>query len=267
MASENGGAAAPPYTSFRTFLNLLDRLQGGNIPQRIDRHYWGSFLGGTVGGHVMATLRFFGLIHGSDNEPTPALETLVDPAQRKTALADLLRRSYAPVFEAVNLERTTAGHLQQAFRNTYKIDGDTLRKAVTFFVHAAQYAEVPLSPLVTAKAKPGSGPSRTATRRRTRTTPQDGQPQDGATAGREPERLERDRTPKGGDGRDASPHGLFITFIERTLPPEGRWTAEGRERWLNAVAANVDLLIRVEEEDEGGFGGFEDDPFEEEPMD
>jgi hypothetical protein len=167
MVSENGTPTAPPYISFRTFLNLLDRLDEGGIPQRLDRSYWGSFLAGGLGGQVMVALRSLGLANSVTNEPTAVLEHLVDRSKRKQVLLEVLRARYAPVFEAVDLSRGTAGQLDEAFRKQYKLDGHTLRKVVTFFVHAAQYAELPVSPYIAKKTRKSPAPAKRSAGQRT----------------------------------------------------------------------------------------------------
>jgi Family of unknown function (DUF5343) len=146
MIDEEYSTISPPYISFRTFLNLIERLAEGGIPQHIDRSYWKPFLSGSLGPHVMTTLRFFGLITSAQNEPTPELARLVeDREHRKQIFAALLRKLYAPVFNDVDLARGTSGHLERTFTRYYKMSPDTRRKSITFFLHAAQYADLPLS--------------------------------------------------------------------------------------------------------------------------
>lgn len=143
----------PPYISFQTFTNLLDRLESGGIPHRIDRTYWGAFMSGGVGQQLMLALRFLGLIDADTDEPTAVLERLVDSSQRTEALRELLHDVYRPVFQATDLTRATAGHLEQAFNGEFKVEGDTRRKAITFFTHAAKAAEIELSPFILNKSK------------------------------------------------------------------------------------------------------------------
>ena len=177
MTTDSGTPAATPYVSFRTVLNLLDRLHEGGIPQRIDRSYWSTFLAGGLGGQLMVALRWLGLVDSVAGEPTSALERIVNPAGRKAALAELLRERYSAVFENVDLARTTPGHLDETFRKEFKVASDTLRKSVTFFVYAAQYADIPVSNHIAGKTRraPGSGkragtPKQSGTRRPRQTT-------------------------------------------------------------------------------------------------
>jgi len=124
MDDENSKPLSPPYISFRTFLNFLDRLAQGGIPQRIDRSYWGTFLAGGLGAQLMLALRFLGLIESSNGEPAPILEQLVNtPDERKQLLAQLLQQRYAQVFSSMNLSRATMGQLDEVFREQYKLAG------------------------------------------------------------------------------------------------------------------------------------------------
>jgi len=162
--------AAPPYISFRTLLNLVERMADEGIPPRIDR----SYLSGLSGGYqtqVMAALRGLGLIT-DDGAVQPRLVDLVNrPAERPAVLATILQERYP---EAVRLGeiKATQGQLEEAFR-PYGITGATLRKAVAFYLHAATYAGIQVSPFF--KTPSTSSEAGAARRRRprtaTRTTP------------------------------------------------------------------------------------------------
>lgn len=164
MANDEATQAKPPYVSYRTFQNLLDRLEEGGIPQHIDRTYWGDFLAGGYGAQVMVAMRWLGLVRGEHNESQPLLTSLVPKSERRRVLAELLRERYEPIFEAVSLETGTAGRLQQAFKEQYGLDGDTLRKSLGFFVQAAQAAGLVVSPHITKKVKSRNGTSTRAPR-------------------------------------------------------------------------------------------------------
>lgn len=173
VAVDTAKTTQPPYVSFRTLLNFLERLEQGGIPQHIDRHYWGDSLSGSSGHALMGALRFLGLIQGDGNEPTETLERLAQPTQRKQALAEVLQECYAALFVGANVDlaRTTIGHLDKAFGEQYDVDGEPRRKAVTFLVHAAQFAEMSLSTSVTGKTRQRRAPTKTTTRaKRTATT-------------------------------------------------------------------------------------------------
>jgi len=141
--TEPKAPATPPYISFKTLTNLLDRLHETHLPPRIDR----SYLTGLSGGYqtqVMAALRWLDLI-GEKGDVTETLTSLAEnPEQRPTMVGDLLRSHYPAVF-ALSSKNATQGQLEEEFRR-FGISGSTLRSAIAFFLHAASYAEIPVSP-------------------------------------------------------------------------------------------------------------------------
>ena len=165
MTNETGKATLPPYVSFRAFFNFLTYLEEG-VPQRIDRSVWGKHYNGATGTQLLAGLRFLGLTEGQSNIPTPRLERLVEEkTSRKQLLGELLRDSYAPVFTYVgDLHKATPSLLDEAFRKQYSLRDETLRKAISFFVHAAKEAEIPISKLITEKSRTRSVPTRGSAR-------------------------------------------------------------------------------------------------------
>ncbi len=176
MTEEELNAVSPPYISFKTFLNLMDRLAEGGIPQRIDRSYWSSFLSGSVGVQVIAALRFFALIAGPNNEPTPDLERLVEnKEQRKQILAEMLKKFYAPVFSEVDLGRATTGHLGKTFETCYgRLSLETRRKSIAFFLHAAEYVGFPLSTHLKNASRTRSTATKSANRTNSKKSQHDG---------------------------------------------------------------------------------------------
>jgi hypothetical protein len=157
--------AAPPYVSFKTLTNLLERLQETHLPPRIDR----SYLDGLSGGYqtqVIAALRWLDLIgeNGEVEGPLTALAT--NPEQRPGLIGELLRTHYPSVF-ALSGRNATQGQLEEEFRK-FGITGATLRKAIAFFLHAARYAEIPVSPHF--KIPPVSSGNGRSAARKTRST-------------------------------------------------------------------------------------------------
>ena len=145
MYPESGTAhhTSPPYVSFATFKSLLHWLETEGVPHRFDRSFWRAKFSGTNGTQLVAALRFLGLLDVDD--PDPRLERLVHATtgDRKALLAELLRASYdGVIFD--ELSRATPAMVREWFA-AYPVDGDTRRKAVSFFVNAAKEAEIPLS--------------------------------------------------------------------------------------------------------------------------
>lgn len=143
---DNTGGDEPksnyPYTSFRTLLNLLDRFQReGGVPTRLDR---GVLLGMAEGAktQLIAALRFLGLINAA-GESLPEFGGLaMNESERPQLVAALLRRHYSKQV-ALGAKPSTQKQLEESFEG---IDGDTRRKAVAFFLHAAKYGQVQTSP-------------------------------------------------------------------------------------------------------------------------
>ena len=80
MVTERGRKRLPPYISYRTFHNFVERLQQ-QLPARIDRSYWGDMLSGSTGTQLMAALRFLDLID-ENGRPTDRLKPLVNGQRR-----------------------------------------------------------------------------------------------------------------------------------------------------------------------------------------
>lgn len=154
MTEDPGKSPQPPYIPFRAFFNLLTHLEEG-VPQRIDRSFWSRHYSGGTGVQLVAGLRFLRLIEGQTNVSTPRLKQLVnEKSSRKQLLGELLRERYTPIFEYVgDLSTATPAMLDEAFKDNYDIRDDTLRKAISFFIHAAKEAEIPISKLITDKIR------------------------------------------------------------------------------------------------------------------
>jgi hypothetical protein len=170
MWDQHKNGDLPAYVPFDVFLNLLDRLESAGIPQRIDRGYWRQYMSGAIGAQLMGALRFLGLIN-SAAEPEANLGGLVATGQRREVLRQLLAECYRAIFELADPKYATRTQLNEAFEEAYAVNGDTRRKAVTFFLKAAKYAELPLSSYVLLRSapvphRPGGKPPRGRPRRK-----------------------------------------------------------------------------------------------------
>lgn len=140
---------AVPYVPFRTFLAALDALERG-IPNQLDRSVWPSY-SGAIQGQLLGAFRFLGLMD-EGNCPTPALRGLAAKREsRRELLRALLERHYQPLI-ALDLTRTSPRQLDDAMRQ-YGLSGATHKKAMSFFLKAAQYTGLPLSVLLKAKTR------------------------------------------------------------------------------------------------------------------
>jgi hypothetical protein len=144
----------PPYVSYRTFHNFLERLHE-QMPSRIDRSYWGDILSGSNGVQLMAALRFLNLID-INGKPLERLGPLA--ASRGEQRAQLLRivayDAFGFVLESsLDLQSATYAQLTEVFHNTYQLTDDVSRKCVKFFIALASEAGMPLSPFITKRTR------------------------------------------------------------------------------------------------------------------
>ncbi len=149
MTNEKGRKHLPPYVSYRTFRNFIDRLQQ-RLPSRIDRSYWGDILSGSTGTQLMAALRFLALID-ANGKPTDQLKPLV--LARGEPRAQLLRnvtsQAYAFVLKSsIDIESATYSQLEEVFHNAFQLTDDVSRKCVKFFIAISGDAGMPISPFI-----------------------------------------------------------------------------------------------------------------------
>lgn len=149
MVKDSGRKRLPPYISYRTFLNFIDRLQQG-IPSRIDRSYWSDKLSGSTGTQLMSAIRFLDLID-ANGKPTGQLRQLVSSngAQRKEALRQITSTVFSFLQQgSFDSQTATYAQLEEIFHNTFELTDSVCRKCVKFFVDLASDAGMPLSPFI-----------------------------------------------------------------------------------------------------------------------
>jgi len=162
MTMEKGRKHLPPYVSYRTFHNFVERLHQQGTPQRIDRSYWSSILSGSTGPQLMAAMRFLDLVD-ANGKPTEQLKLLV-PAEGERR-AQLVRGITTAAFSFVlksnlDLANATYAQLEEGFCSTYNLTDDVKRKCVKFFIAMAGDAGMTISPHIirhTRSANNGSG--------------------------------------------------------------------------------------------------------------
>ena len=138
---------APPYLSFKTLLNFLDRLEKVGMPNRIDRSMMDSS-SGMVQAQLLTTLKYLHLITGNDGIPTETLGKLVSAKEsdKKHRLKEVIVASYPFLFkDGFNLQSATSKEIQDKFDEA-GASGGTTRKSVAFFMAAAKHTGIGLSP-------------------------------------------------------------------------------------------------------------------------
>lgn len=147
MAETNGKKLTVPYVPFKTFLSVLDSFVSF-LPDRIDATIWPNYSGG-IRSQLLGAFKFFGLVN-DDGTPTSDLRKMADDkSNRTTVFKDVMKRSYVDLMK-LDLSKATPGSFDAEIRK-YGQEGDTHRKAASFFLAAARWASVPLSPLLLKK--------------------------------------------------------------------------------------------------------------------
>ena len=155
--AENSGEkskVSPPYTSFQSFKTLLGNLKEHGVPSRIDRSVLTNF-SGAVGSQLITAFRFLKLIN-ADNQPSEKLHGLVealDTPSFKGELEGVIRNAYGPIF-SIDLETATPGLFGEHFKKTFGGADAVISKCMTFFLNAAQEADILVSPRILSKTKP-----------------------------------------------------------------------------------------------------------------
>ncbi len=161
MTTDKGRRHLPPYVSYRTFHNFVERLQQQGTPQRIDRSYWSGILSGSTGPQLMAAMRFLRLVDAND-KPTDILKLLV-PAEgekRVQLIRNIASDSFSFVLKSnLDISSATYAQLEECFHNTYNLTDDVSRKCVKFFIAMVSDAGLSVSPHITRHTRSSHGNS------------------------------------------------------------------------------------------------------------
>jgi len=159
MATRDSDVTAPPYIPFKTLMNLIVRMEDEGLPRRVDRSYLNN-MSGAMQAAVMASLRSLGLTGTNGETLSPLAELVDDGDNRAVIMRDVLAKRYQWAI-TLGEESATQSELDEAFRDQ-GISGSTLRKAVAFYLRAAKYAELPLSPFFQTPREDGGTPRKRA---------------------------------------------------------------------------------------------------------
>jgi hypothetical protein len=218
VTTEKGRKHLPPYVSYRTFYNFIERLQQ-HMPSRIDRSYWGELLSGSNGTQLMAALRFLYLID-INGKPMEMLKRLVEARgePRAKILHDVADDAYGFVLKSsLDLGSATYAQLVEVFHSTFQLTDDVSRKCVKFFIGLANDAGLKVSPFIIRKTRSihsGTGTKANAKKPVIRTSQNPIIPQ------------EKDEIPNTG-----SWHGMLLSKFPNFDPS---WPDEIKMKWFSA---------------------------------
>ena len=215
----------PPYLSLKTFLNFLERLSKIGMPNKIDRsiNTMSSF-SGAAQAQLITTLKYFHLITGADGTPTEKLHKLVKASndEQKQMLREIIATSYPFLFkDGFDLKGATSKQLQDRFEAA-GASGGTIRKSVAFFMAAAKYTGIELSPHIKKFRVTGSRP---ATTKAKKTPISEKQPSGGEDTGSHEE--------------TASWKQLFISKYPNFDPT---WSDEVKAKWFDGMKDLKELM-------------------------
>lgn len=146
MESTTAEGRTAPYVSFTRFEGFIESLKG-KVPGRIDRSVT-SRMSGADRSAIKIANTFFSLIKGEDSTVTEALHRLVGARGTENwsaVLASIIEPAYAGIVGGLDTNATRQ-QLEQRFREAGNVTGDSLAKAVRFYLSAAAAAKVAVSP-------------------------------------------------------------------------------------------------------------------------
>jgi hypothetical protein len=143
-------ARKPPFLSFTTLANFLDQFVDSTVPSHIDKSIFPSSMSGGNQVYLQSALKYLGLVSDS-NVPQPEFHALVaaNEEDRARIWNEILHREYAFLLKDIEIDRATTRIVVDRFKEV-GMGGDTIRKAMTFFLHAAKAAKMTVSPHVKA---------------------------------------------------------------------------------------------------------------------
>ncbi len=235
MAADNdNGTKKPAYVSWNAFYSFLGKLKETAIPPDMDSSVMKG-LSGPVRSQLRTTFRWLGLVTESDST-TDVMEALVGAhgtPQWKDTLGEVIGDAYADLVGDLNLTSGTGKQLSARFRE-YNVTGETLSKAVRFYLHALKSAGLAYSPHFTPPSVP----------RKPRAKNNNGE--DGSKTG------QASTNGHGGKGRSESeeqhpPDPAIIQVVADKLLgklPEfnPEWTPEVQTKWFEALSRMTDML-------------------------
>ncbi|MEY2168850.1 MULTISPECIES: DUF5343 domain-containing protein [unclassified Rhodanobacter] len=161
MAAQKEVTIKPPYVSFTTFTNAINKLREVGVPNRIDASVFRGQSGSGIAA-LIGAMKYLGFIDDAGT-PSGTFKQLVDSKdeERGAILKPVLLDRYKFITNAgFGLENATSQQVEQAFRDQ-NISGSTVTKSVGFFLAAADLAGLKTSSHVKPPKPPrSSGGSR-----------------------------------------------------------------------------------------------------------
>jgi hypothetical protein len=125
----------PPYLPYKTLLSSLENL-GQGIPPKLDRSIWKN-QPGTVQSQILSAYKFLGLM----TETTSPTESLRELVQNRSTPGPTLKKIIADKYKPLlvhDLSTMTITMLNSEFEIAFKVEGETKKKGIRFFLQATK---------------------------------------------------------------------------------------------------------------------------------
>lgn len=226
MAAQKESTIKPPYVSFTTFTNAINKLREVGVPNRIDASVFRGQSGSGIAA-LIGTMKYLGFIDDAGT-PNDTFKQLVDAKDedRGSLLKPVLLERYEFITNAgFGLENATSQQVEKAFRDQ-NISGSTVTKSMGFFLAAAEMAGLKTSSHV----KPPKPPR----------TSNGSRPKKRAAAKGTP--LVNDQTPPPKSTKSAAELllGKFPDF-------DPAWDAELKKKWFDAFGTLQSKMLKEDE--------------------
>jgi hypothetical protein len=213
-----------PYAPAGPVLAVIRRARAQGVPEQFSTKVLRTRLGAAEGNadRVFNALTFLGLID-DDGRRTKTFERLgrTMDSEYERFLGEIVHRAYAPIFATVDPAHSTSLAVADAFR-PYQPPGQRQRMMSLFLALCREARIVEIGALRSRHHAPLT--------------------KDAPTTTAENARLQMKRAEGVRTDRDTD---LLYALIQR-LPDTRRWSQRERQKWLQAVAATVDLVVDSE---------------------
>ena len=229
-----------PYAATSNVMAVINRRRERGLPNPVSAKALEAI--GITPGNISRTLQalnFLGLIEddGSFTDRFDRLSQAGDAGgEHRELLGEIIRSAYHKVFTIVDPAQDTDISVHDAFRQ-FQPEAQRSRM-VAFFLGMCEQAGITEPRGKERRADAGQS-SKSATQSKPRRQMAQQQP-----------RVIRVPTVEGQQDPPRTDEGDYrlIFAVLQQLPPQRRWTAERRQKWLSAVEATVDLVVDVVDE-------------------
>lgn len=237
-----------PYAPAKNVIDVIHRLRQRGLPQELSPQELTRI--GIPDGNTNRTLQALRFLNIIDEEGhrTQVFERLgrASTEEYPGILAEIIREAYRDVFTIVDPASEDYIRINDAFRHFHP-EAQRSRMIMLFMGlcrEAGIISDSSEEPQRRRTRAPTNKPSITSGARSTRTN----------NMAQAPLQAPNSNTPNAMSTFTIGEYYALLEQLLKQLPANHRWTQKRRTRWLDAIAANVDLLVEViDEEDEEVF--------------